>query len=147
MSTQPIASPHGLGDQTGSLDAQTPEIDTHGFSAEKSRRRGWFIRRMLLLADIAALALAFLLAQDIYRTGGQQALRESVLLLATLPAWVFAAKLYGLYDRDEERTDHSTADEVGGVFNLVTAGSWLFLIFGHLSRLATPSLVRTFLFW
>ena len=39
------------------------------------------------------------------------------------------AKLYGLYDYDEERTDHSTADDLVGVLHLVTVGSWLFFAF------------------
>ena len=48
-----------------------------------------------------------------------------VFFLISLPAWVVAAKLYGLYDRDEERTDHSTTDDVVGVFHLVTVGAWV----------------------
>jgi exopolysaccharide biosynthesis polyprenyl glycosylphosphotransferase len=147
VSVREIASPRSLGDRTGPLDAQTPEILAHRRSGEKSRRRGWLVRRMLLSADVAALALAVLLAEGVYRTGGQQVLRETVLLLATLPAWVLVANLYGLYDRDEERTGHSTADELAGVFNLVTAGSWLLLVFGHLSGLASPNLFRMVLFW
>ena len=38
------------------------------------------------------------------------------------------AKLYGLYDRDEERVDHSTIDELVGVFHLVTLGAWFFFV-------------------
>jgi exopolysaccharide biosynthesis polyprenyl glycosylphosphotransferase len=102
---------------------------------------------MLLLADIAALAGAFLLAEAVYRTPGQHVVRDTVLLLAALPAWVFLAKLYGLYDRDEERTDHSTADEFAGVFNLVTVGAWSLLVFAHLSGISSPNLDRTLLFW
>ena len=48
-----------------------------------------------------------------------------VFFLISLPGWVVAAKLYGLYDRDEERTDHSTTDDVVGVFHLVTVGVWI----------------------
>jgi exopolysaccharide biosynthesis polyprenyl glycosylphosphotransferase len=146
VSAQDIAS-RALGEPTGALGAETPEILTHRIRGQNSRRRGWLVRRMLLLADIVALTLAFLLAESFYRNGNQHFLRETVLLLATLPAWVLVAKLYGLYDRDEERTDHSTADELAGVFNLVTAGSWLFLVSGHLSGLATPSFLRMFVFW
>ena len=50
-----------------------------------------------------------------------------LLFLAALPAWVVAAKLYSLYDRDEERTDHSTVDDFTGVFHLVTVSVWLAL--------------------
>ena len=44
------------------------------------------------------------------------------------------AKLYGLYDRDEERTDHSTVDDLVGVFHLVTVGTWLFFAFAARHR-------------
>ena len=40
---------------------------------------------------------------------------RSSLFVATLPLWVLLARVYGLYDRDEERTDHSTVDDVVGV--------------------------------
>jgi exopolysaccharide biosynthesis polyprenyl glycosylphosphotransferase len=99
------------------------------------------------VADVAGLASAFLLAQAIYQPSGREVLGETALFLATLPVWVLLAKLYGLYDRDEERTDHSTADELAGVFNFVTVGSWVLLLLAHLSDLATPNLVRVFLFW
>ena len=146
MSVQDAASPRPLRDATGSLDALASEILGRRRRG-KPRRRGWLVRRMLLVADVAALATAFLLAQAIYQRPGGEVLRETLLFLATLPVWVLLAKLNGLYDRDEERTDHSTADELAGVFNSVTVGSWVLLVFGHLSGLATPNLVRVFLFW
>ena len=37
------------------------------------------------------------------------------LFVLTLPMWLLLAKLQGLYERDEERTDHSTTDELAGV--------------------------------
>ena len=46
--------------------------------------------------------------------------RECSSSSLTLPAWIVLAKLYGLYDHDEERTDHTTVDDVVGVFHLVT---------------------------
>ena len=49
-----------------------------------------------------------------------------MLLLATLPGWIVIAKLYRLYDQDEERTHHPTTDDLAGVFHLVTVGVWLF---------------------
>ena len=48
-----------------------------------------------------------------------------MIFVVSLPVWVVAAKIYGLYDRDEERTDHSTVDDLVGVFHLVTVGVWL----------------------
>jgi exopolysaccharide biosynthesis polyprenyl glycosylphosphotransferase len=52
-----------------------------------------------------------------------------------LPVWVLSAKLYGLYDRDEERAAHSSADDLLGIFHLITVGVWCFwvatLLFGR----------------
>ena len=60
------------------------------------------------------------------------------MFLLTVPAWIVITKLYGLYDHDEERADHSTADDFGGVFHMVTVGhgssSW--------SRISVTSRIR-----
>ena len=71
----------------------------------------------------------------------------TALFLFSLPVWIFAAKLYGLYDRDEERTDHSTGDDVIGVFHLVTVGTWLLYAFARFTGLAVPDLTRLFFLW
>jgi exopolysaccharide biosynthesis polyprenyl glycosylphosphotransferase len=72
---------------------------------------------------------------------------ESLLFVATLPAWVVLAKLYGLYVRDEERADHSTADDLVAVFHLVTVGAWGFFVAATLTGVASPQLARMTLFW
>ena len=57
------------------------------------------------------------------------------------------AKLYGLYDHDEELTNHSTADEFVGVFHLVTIGAWLLFAGAWLTRLWSPDLGELVFFW
>jgi exopolysaccharide biosynthesis polyprenyl glycosylphosphotransferase len=112
------------------------------------RRRGWLIRRMLVLADALGLTAAFLLAQALVASATAPGPRGEVLaFLLTLPGWVFVAKLYGLYDRDEERADHSTADDVVGVFNLVTVGVWLLVVAAWATRLVDPDFPKLALFW
>ena len=100
-------------------------------SAELPYRRGWLIRRALLTADVVGLTLAFLISMlafgDHPQSDRVSSMRELVLFLAALPLWIVLTKLYGLYERDEERTDHSTVDDVVGVFHLVTVGAWLLL--------------------
>ncbi len=94
-----------------------------------SRRRGWLVRRALVAADIVGLVLAFLIAHLIaLERGDTQAYFEFVALVPTIPLWMIAAKLSGLYERDEEYVDHSTVDEVVGVFHLVTLGAWLYFV-------------------
>ncbi len=140
-------------DQTllAQLDNRTLELIEQR-RASRVRRRGWLVRRMLLLADIVGLLVAFAVAQALF---GQHLfspnhfglLLETWFFVLTLPAWVFVAKLYSLYDRDEERTDHSTADDVVGVFHLVTVGAWLVFAGARLTGIARPDVVKTGVFW
>ena len=113
-------------------------------------RRGWLIRRALLAADVLGLAFAFLLAEYIFGVPAADRIgvrTEYVLFLLTLPVWVLVAKIYGLYDRDEERADHSTADEIVHVIHLVTVGTWLLFAGASLSGLADPTLGKFATFW
>ena len=64
---------------------------------------------------------------------------EFLIFALSLPGWIVVTKLYGLYDQDEERTDHSTADDVVGVFHMVTVCTWLFFAFAYLTKVAHPS--------
>ena len=116
------------------------------------KRRGELVRSALTLADLAGLGLAFAAVQLIMPSGGSptnalEGAAETLLFLATLPAWLVVAKLYGLYEHDEERTDHSSVDEVMGVFHLLSTGSWLLLAAAWLSGIASPALPKLALFW
>ena len=115
-----------------------------------SRRRGWLVRRMLLGADIVGLLLAFLAVDAVMAVRGSPVdfSFELLLFVTTLPLWVFMAKVYGLYDRDDERTDHSTVDDLVGVFHLATVGAWLLFAALWLTDLRpTPPLEKIFAFW
>lgn len=93
---------------------------------------------------------AFVVAELVFPASGGSTLDawvEVALFMAVLPTWLVMAKLYGLYDRDEERTDHSTADDLLGVFHLVTVGTWVVFASATLSGLADPNLVRVIFFW
>lgn len=116
------------------------------------RRRGWFVRRALLAADLVGLTVAFAAAQQIYsrHVGGANALSdltELLLFAASLPGWVIAAKLYGLYDRDDERADHSTPDDLFRVLHLVTVCSWGLLGLFSVTHLAHPQVGKLLAFW
>jgi exopolysaccharide biosynthesis polyprenyl glycosylphosphotransferase len=106
---------------------------------------------MLALADLVGLTLALglteLLAAWDSRSGAWSGTAEVLLFVAMLPLWIGFAQLHGLYKRDEERTDHSTADELVGVMQLVTLGSWVFLGVMWLTRLGSPSVPKLFVFW
>ena len=107
------------------------------------KRRGWLIRRMLVLADVAGLSLAFALVGVLFRTNWELV----VASLASLPLWVVIARVYRLYDQDEERTHHPTTDDIVGVFHLVTIGTWILYIGVRAVGIAHPTLGKAVVFW
>jgi exopolysaccharide biosynthesis polyprenyl glycosylphosphotransferase len=114
----------------------------------KWRRRGWLVRRALGIADIAALTIAFAAAELLFpHVRGSTEVSAWLFFLGALPVWIVVASLAGLYDRDGERTDHSTADDVVGVFNVVTVGTWLVFATGWVTRLIVPQPTKLFTFW
>lgn len=132
-------------------NARTLEILEQRRKTAVIRRRGWLVRRMLLIADLIGLSLAATVSELLYPAASNpdhvSAGIEGLLLFCTLPAWVVLAKLYGLYDRDEERTDHSTIDDSVGVFHLVTVGTWVTFICAGLTGIAHPPIAKLVIFW
>jgi exopolysaccharide biosynthesis polyprenyl glycosylphosphotransferase len=115
-------------------------------------RRGALVRRTLLLADVAGLVVAFALANVLLPAIGDSSDRvspgyEYIAFLLAIPLWILLLRLEGLYDRDEERTDHSTVDDIVGVFRSVTIGVWVFAVFGVATDIVQPVLARLGLFW
>ena len=134
-------------------DARTLEILEHRRRTARIRRRGWLVRRALAIADLVGLSVAFAIVETLYvltrrPTGEIDAGTEIVLFLATLPFWLIFAKLQGLYDHDEERANHTTVDDMIGVFHLITGGVWLLLVMSWIlpstNTLSAPKLA---LFW
>jgi exopolysaccharide biosynthesis polyprenyl glycosylphosphotransferase len=123
-----------------------------GPSRDAGRQRGWLVRRALIVADLVGLWVAFLVAELAFsiRWGSLDHFdvrTESLLFLLTLPGWIAGAKVYGLYDRDEERAEHSTLDDLVGVLHLTTVGAWLFFLGAKATEVAEPSLVQVTVFW
>ena len=87
------------------------------------------MRRALLLADLVGLSVAFAAVELLVGSEGHAdrfgLLEEAGIFLLWLPVWALGAKLFGLYDRDEERADHSTSDDLVRVFLLMTVSMFL----------------------
>ena len=115
------------------------------------KRRGWLVRRMLLAADVVGLVSALLVAQwlapSVDSVDAYSPRLEIFAFLLTVPAWIVITKLYGLYDHDDERANHSTADDFGGVFHMVTVCTWLVIVVTNLSDIAHPSAQKLVVFW
>jgi exopolysaccharide biosynthesis polyprenyl glycosylphosphotransferase len=134
----------------GIVSERTIELLERRGTQPEYRRRGWIVRRALLAADVAGLLFAFAVAESAFRLGDGgtlTGLREPLLFLAALPVWVLTAKLYGLYERDEERTDNSTTDDFGGVFHMITIGTWALVGIVMLTGIAKPPFGKLMLFW
>lgn len=137
----PLAPPLGEQDR---LELPQARLTLH--------RRGWLVRRLLVAADVLGLLFAFLAAELMFGLGG--ASRDHVglplelaVFAATIPGWILVAKLSGLYDHDDERAAHTTADEVVGVFHVVTAGLWFVWLLSWLTGLISPSVPKVAVFW
>jgi len=121
------------------------------YERSRRQRRGWLVRRMLVLADVVGLTLAFLVTQLAFGTTGSRngivGAPEMLVFLCSLPVWIMIARLYRLYDADEERTHHPTTDDIVGVFHLVTIGTWVFFGFLWLTGLAHPQVSRVLTLW
>jgi exopolysaccharide biosynthesis polyprenyl glycosylphosphotransferase len=103
---------------------------------------------LLVIADLIGLTAAYFIATIL--SGDDGALgstRELTVFLVSLPCWVLIAEMHGLYHRDEERTNHSTSDDIAGVFHLVTIGVWLLLVVTRLLGREGPSVLNLAVFW
>jgi exopolysaccharide biosynthesis polyprenyl glycosylphosphotransferase len=68
------------------------------------RLRRW----SLALADTTGIVAGILLASEIDKMTPQ----NQLVAIGIIPIWVFVAKLYNLYDRDDRRIQHSTFEEI-----------------------------------
>ena len=133
--TSPPAESRGAGGHPLVLDDRTRDL-IEGRRTGRTRRRGWVVRRSLVVADAAAILAAFAAAEFIFlnhHVAGRFGLAAEIgVFVVSLPVWLLLAKMYGLYSRDEERADISTADEVFSVFNMLAVGTLGFYAVAYL---------------
>ena len=117
------------------------------FESHRLRRRGWLLRRALLVADLVALACA-VVALDLL--GASLALGDPAIWAfgaAVFCAWVLFAQGYGLYANDEIQAVRPTADDVPGVILLATLTTWLGVLALNGTGIGHPQLGLTTAFW
>lgn len=139
--------------RAGRLDVEDPvaamDDHTHELLARRrAERRSWLLPRSLMLADLLGLSLTYLIVTLLW--GGRGAfgsLRELLVFALTLPCWVVAAKLQGLYQRDHVHAAHATTDDVTAVFSIVAIGLWLLVIALHLTDREGPEIDGLITFW
>ncbi len=79
-------------------------------------RREYLFRRALLVADVLAIALAFVLTVEL----SSRSLQLTWMSIIGLPVLLVGAKMLGLYDRDEALLRKTTLDEVPKLFEVAT---------------------------
>ncbi len=133
------ASQYGVSDLIATMDDHTRKLLSRG----RLERRAWLVPRSLLVADLLGLSLAYVLTTLMWgEAGAFGSFHEILVFLATLPCWAIVAKLQGLYRSDQEQADHSTADDVVGVFHLVTIGVWVLLVASRVGGRPNPEHLR-----
>ncbi len=90
-----------------------------GPGAERSRRRGALLRRLLAAADLGAL-----LASLFVVTAASDSTDVGTLFWSLLfcPVFVLVVKIHGLYDNDHRRIRHSTLDELPSLVSASVVG-------------------------
>jgi len=79
------------GDLSAFVDTRTHILERRRTMA-KIRRRGWLIRRMLLVADVVGLVAAFVVSEaELGRSAGAITSSRILLFVATLPGWILTA--------------------------------------------------------
>lgn len=114
--------------------------ETDALGDVRIRERNY--RRILATSDVFATSGAILLALDLI---GGDGLRPYFVLLIGLV--VVAAKLGGLYDRDELVIAKSTLDEVPRLFNLATLIALVLWLSRHFVVNGAPSTQDLLLLW
>jgi exopolysaccharide biosynthesis polyprenyl glycosylphosphotransferase len=117
----------------------------------RARRRGWYVRLTLFLADLFALVFAFFVSERLLgltpSEGTSSFSLAGLLFLTTLPGWIALIKLAGLYDADDELINHSTLDEVVRLFQIATIGVWLYVGLAWLANVDFTDNRHLLFFW
>lgn len=144
-----VAPPAALaGDPFGELldlrhrAAHRVAVDTGSRAARDVRRRERIYRRMLAGADALVAVVAVFGAFDVL---GGYTLRPLYLLVA--PLIVLAAKMGGLYDKDELVIEHSTLNELPRLLNLAAIFALVFWIARHYLVIGAPTTENLLTLW
>ena len=134
----------GVSDVISAVDPNTRKLLGRG----RLERRAWLVPRCLLLADLIGLSMAYVLTTLFWgEAGAFGSFHQILVFLCTLPCWAIVGKLQGLYSSDQVQAAHSTADDVVGVFHLVTIGIWVLLVASRVGGHPDASVFALITFW
>jgi len=144
-----VSLPVSIGDQLGEVvdlrrhpHPAHVAVDPGSDAVRDARSRERIYRRLLAGADAVVALLAVLVAIDVV---GGYGLNPAYLLVA--PLMVIAAKIGGLYDKDELVIEHSTLNELPRLVNLAAIGALLFWLGRHYLVLGAPTTRDLLMLW
>ena len=89
------------------------------------------MRRVLVVTDVVALTLAFVVIEIVGGFHGgdtSSILRDLALLAFGIPVWIALAHGHNLYHADSRRADYGWTDEVAPIIQMATLWSWTILL-------------------
>jgi exopolysaccharide biosynthesis polyprenyl glycosylphosphotransferase len=140
---RPAGKTFVAGDLVAAMDERSRKL----LGRTDLERRIRLVPRSLMIADLIGLSLAYVITTLFWGRTALGSAKEVLIFCATLPCWLVVAKLQGLYRADQERADHSTADDILKVFYLVTIGVWVLLVASRLFGRMSPSIYALITFW
>jgi exopolysaccharide biosynthesis polyprenyl glycosylphosphotransferase len=118
-------------------------------SRVREASRSHMLRRLLLVADIAAFLVA-IGAAELYGllAGNTDTLvsKDVVLVAAAIPTWLLLVHANGLYHVGR-RAEYGIADELGPILHVGTLWTWMGLVFVEVTNVADVPLAQAAFFW
>jgi exopolysaccharide biosynthesis polyprenyl glycosylphosphotransferase len=107
------------------------------------------LRRLLVVADFTALALAFVAAELAGLLGGSGDrffVKDLLLLAAAVPTWALIVHAHGLYHVGR-RAEYGLADELGPILHVVTIWTWGAVVLATLTGIVDVTIAQAAVFW
>src|SRR3954447_20724703 len=144
-------------DQPTTLDAPPQPDESPATSGLLERptelqgdRRGYVLRRWLLVADVAGLCGALLIVQlfgGLVPGSGHYLLFDFVAFVIAVPAWLLLLRAYGLYHVDSRRADHALSEEITPMLQMTALSCWGLLLVCSATGIAQVAISRLALLW
>jgi exopolysaccharide biosynthesis polyprenyl glycosylphosphotransferase len=120
-------------------------------AGERPRRsRENIMRRLLVVTDVLALSVAFIVIEIVGGFHGGETssvVRDLALLAFGIPVWIFLAQGHNLYHHDSRRADHRWTEEVAPIIQMATLWSWTILLGISATGIRHVTIPKLALFW